>query len=209
VHRLTQLRAPAQRAAPAPVTGAHTLDVGLVLTHACNLACTYCYTGEKKRVRMPVDIATRALDFAFATATQSGARLQLSFFGGEPLLEHELLVALAEQARARSDALGCPLLMQMTTNGTLLTHDLVLRLGALGVHVALSLDGTRVQHEAVRPNAGGGSSYDATRRALQLLMDQRERWPFDVIAVVDPRTVDTLGAGVRELLDVTERGRSP
>lgn len=181
---------------------APTLDVGLVLTHACNLACTYCYTGEKKRVRMSLEVATRGLDFAFATASRSGTRLQLSFFGGEPLLEHELLVALAEQAQARSGALAVPLLMQMTTNGTLLTRELVERLGALGVHVALSLDGTRAQHEAVRPNIGGASSYDATMRALRLLLDERERWPFDVISVVDPTTVHALGDGVRELLDL-------
>lgn len=199
---LTQLRVPTGGLAPVPIVSAATLEVGLVLTHACNLACTYCYTGEKKRVRMSLDVATRALDFAFATAMGSGARLQLGFFGGEPLLEHELLVELAEHARARSAAVGCPLLMQVTTNGTLLTRDLVERLGSLGVHIALSLDGTRAQHEAVRPRIGGGSSYDATMRALRLLLDVRERWPFDVIAVVDPSTVHALGDGVRELLDL-------
>jgi hypothetical protein len=42
-----------------------TLDLGLVLTHACNLACVYCYTGEKKRVHMSREVAWRSLDAAF------------------------------------------------------------------------------------------------------------------------------------------------
>ena len=193
---LTQLRT--GREAHADARGG-ALDVGLVLTHACNLACTYCYTGEKKRVRMSEAIAMRAVELAIDEAARKGAKLQLSFFGGEPLLEHELVLALAEHARAYSRG---ALVMQLTTNGTLLTEALVERLGALGVHLAISIDGTRAQQEAVRPLAGGGSSYDTTRRGLELLLAQRERFPFDVIAVVDPATVHLLGEGVRELLDL-------
>lgn len=201
---LTQLGRPGRRAdgGVPKLEAGQPLDLGLVLTHACNLACSYCYTGEKKRVRMPLALAERAVELAFDAAVQVGGRLQLSFFGGEPLLEHDLLLALAELARARSRASGCPLLLQVTTNGTLLTAELVRRFGELGVHVALSLDGTRAQHEAGRPLAGGGSSYDATRRGLELLLAARERQPFDVVSVVTADTVDGLGEGVRELLDL-------
>ncbi len=192
---LTQLRA---RVGPEPTAA---LDVGLVLTHACNLACTYCYTGEKKRVRMPEDVAMRAVDFAFAQV-QPGGRLQLSFFGGEPLLEDELLVAVAERARERTAVLDRSLVMQVTTNGTLLRDELVDRLGELGVHIALSLDGTRAQQETARPRVGGGSSWEATIQALHRLLARRERWPFDVVSVVDPSTVHALGDGVRELVDL-------
>jgi uncharacterized protein len=197
VQTLTQLRT---KGPSAPPLVGGTIDVGLVLTHACNLACSYCYTGEKKRVRMPDDVAMRAVELAFASAHQAGAKLQLSFFGGEPLLEAKTVLAIAETARAQSDATGVPLVMQCTTNGTLLDASLVERLDALGVHLAISIDGTRAQQEAVRPLAGGGSSYDATRRGLALLI-ARDR-PFDVIAVVDPSTVHALGDGVRELLDL-------
>lgn len=176
------------------------LDVGLVLTHACNLACTYCYTGEKKRVRMPEAVAMRAVDLAIASARASRSKLQLTYFGGEPLLEAPLLLDVA--ARARSLADDVPLVMQMTTNGTLLDAALVERLGALGVHVAISIDGTKAQHEAARPLAGGGSSWETTRRGLDLLLAARERHGFDVVAVVDPGTVHLLGDGVRELLDL-------
>ena len=190
-------------AAQAPAVSAprpgERLELGLVLTHACNLACTYCYTGEKKRVRMTAGIAATALDFGFDAARRRGATLQIGFFGGEPLLEQGLLVAIAEQARARAAALDWPLQLQVTTNGTLLSAALVEELARLRVHVALSLDGTRAQHEAGRPLAGGGSSYDATLAGLRLLVDSSA--PFDVIAVVDPCNVAELAGGVEAMID--------
>lgn len=200
MERPISLRTRDSAQAAALVAPGSLLDVGLVLTHACNLACTYCYTGEKKRVRMPEAVAMRAVELAIATARASEAKLQLTFFGGEPLLEAELLLDLA--TRARSLTGGVPLVMQMTTNGTLLDVALVERLGALGVHVAISIDGTRAQHEAARPLAGGGSSWETTRRGLDLLLAVRDRFAFDVVAVVDPGTVHLLGDGVRELLDL-------
>lgn len=197
-----RLRAPQRtEATVAEAARGGLLEVGIVLTHACNLACVYCYTGEKKRVRMSEGVADAALAFAFDTALARGSSLQLGFFGGEPLLERALLLQLAAEARARADVLAVPLLLQVTTNGTLLTPELVEQLGALGVHVALSIDGTRAQHEAGRPLAGGGSSWEATRAGLDRLVAVRDRFPFDVIAVVDPCNVGELAEGVMELVD--------
>lgn len=177
------------------------LDLGLVLTHACNLACAYCYTGAKKRVRMTRETAEHALDLGLSLVTGPDAVIQLTFFGGEPLLEHELLVAMAEEARGRTARIGCRLLLQVTTNGMLLDAELAQRLFDLGVHVALSVDGTRAQHEAGRPRVGGGSSYDAAMKALDVLVASGR--PFDVVSVVDPCNVGQLAEGVREL---TSRG---
>lgn len=197
MERLVPLRAHARDpVAPAILPGG-LLDVGLVLTHACNLACVYCYTGEKKRVRMSEEMAERALAFAFDRAASTASRLQIELFGGEPLIERALVLHLARTARARAAASGVPLLLQMTTNGTLLTRELVAELAALGVHLALSIDGTRDGHEAGRPLAGGGSSYDAVRAGLELLLAADLR--FDVIAVVDPCNVAALADGVMEL----------
>jgi len=172
------------------------MEVALVLTHACNLACRYCYTGEKKRVRMSADVARRAVEAAFHRADD---RLQLTFFGGEPLLEAEHLLALAESARARAAHEGIDLVLQMTTNGTRLTGPLLERLNALNVRIALSIDGNRAAHEAARPFAGGASSYDAVDAALSRLLATGRH--FNVIAVVDPANVSHLAASVRELFD--------
>lgn len=173
------------------------MQLTLVLTHACNLRCTYCYTGEKKSVHMTPATAARALDLAFATAK---APIQVSFFGGEPLLAWDVLSATAKLARARSAASGVPVVLQVTTNGTLLTRARADRLRALGVYVTLSIDGVRPAQDATRPGADGRSSHDATRRALALLLAAKE--PFSTILVIDPATVRHLAAGVRELLDL-------
>lgn len=200
MERLTGLRTRGPARVATLAAPGSLLDVGLVLTHACNLACAYCYTGEKKRVRMLETVAMQATELAIATARAAQAKLQLTFFGGEPLLEAELLLEIA--ARARSIADGVPLVMQVTTNGTLLDAALVEQLGALGVHLAISIDGTRAQHEAARPLAGGGSSWETTRHGLALLLATRDRFSFDVVTVVDPGTVHMLGDGARELFDL-------
>lgn len=173
------------------------IKVWLVLTHACNLACTYCYTGDKKPVRMAPDVASRALSFAFDAARSSP--LQLGFFGGEPLVERDLLLSVAAEARARADAHHLPLTLQLTTNGTLLDEPLARSLAALDVRLALSLDGTREHNDQARLTRGGASSYDDVDRAFTLLRSLRI--PFDVISVVDPPAVHLLARSVRHLVD--------
>lgn len=170
-----------------------------MLTRACNLACGYCFAGEKKKSRLSGKDAERALDFAFERATSQGEPLEIAFFGGEPLLEWDAVVELAERARARAAEQTMPLALQLTTNGTLLDDAKVARLTELGVHVALSLDGTEEAHDRARPTAGGRGSFAQTSAALDRLLACGA--PFDVITVVDPVTVDDLASGVRQLLD--------
>jgi uncharacterized protein len=73
------------------------MDITLALTHDCNLACGYCYAGAKSRRSMSWDVASRALALAFSHAAKE---LQLGFFGGEPLLEWDLLCRAAEHAES-------------------------------------------------------------------------------------------------------------
>jgi uncharacterized protein len=176
-----------------PPSYSRAVIVGLVLTHACNLACGYCYTGEKKRVRMAPEVASRAVQRALDEA--GGEPLVIQFFGGEPLLEYDLVVRIATEARGRDADVA----FQVTTNGTLLDRERVAELGELGVHIALSLDGTAEAHDRGRPLAGGGPSHHLARRALDCLLASGR--PFDVISVLDPATIDLAADGVRELLD--------
>ncbi len=173
------------------------MEVALVVTHACNLACSYCYTGEKKRVRMERDVADRALDFAFRRSGDE--HLQIGFFGGEPMLEHDEVVRLGRAAVARAASEGRSLQLQMTTNGTLLSQQRLDELLDLRVHLALSVDGTATQHDAARSTKAGASSYAATFDALRRLVASGT--PFDVISVVTPDNVASLSEGVRHLLD--------
>ncbi len=167
------------------------MDVTLVLTHDCNLGCAYCYAGAKFQKRMSPETASRAIALAFA---DGAPRVQVSFFGGEPLLAWDELVRSATEARARAVARGVALVMSVTTNGTLLDDDRAATLDALGVYVALSIDGIREAHDTGRPRAGGGSSFDQVARGLDVLV--RRGTPFETISVVTPQNAHLVGESV-------------
>jgi uncharacterized protein len=172
------------------------MDVSLVLTHDCNLGCTYCSAGEKFRKRMSEGVMRCALDLAFA---DGAARVQLSFFGGEPLLEWALLVRATTEAEARARASGTRLCCSVTTNGTLLDEARAQWLIERGFFIGLSIDGVAEAHDATRRTRGGRSSFAEVVRALDLLV-ARGAW-LETISVVDPANVRWLGATVRWLAD--------
>jgi uncharacterized protein len=174
------------------------VDISLVLTHDCNLGCTYCYTGDKFKKRMPWEIAARALDLGFADAAE---KLQLSFFGGEPTLEWDMLVRATDEARARAERAGKELVLTVTTNGTTLTDERVRWLVERDFFIGLSIDGVRAAHDATRPTSGGKPSFDQVVRGLDLLL-AHDAW-LETISVVDPGNVRWLGESVRFL---AERG---
>ncbi len=184
------------------------MDLTLNLTHDCNLACRYCYAGAPRRAVMPWSIVTAALDLAFE-ATPAGSVLQLSFFGGEPLLEWVLLQRCVDEAETRAAASGARFLPTITTNATLLTADRARWLANHRVDVALSLDGNRAGHEATRPTRAGASSFDAALAGLRAMLPLQPG--LEVIDVVDPANVEHVADGIRFLLDegVQEIGLSP
>ncbi|WP_394835746.1 radical SAM protein [Pendulispora rubella] len=163
----------------------------LVLTHACNLACGYCYMGEHHRASMTPDVAERALALAF----RRGEPVTVSFFGGEPLLEWDLLVHCARRARQLGAEHDIAVRLQMTTNGVLLTKEKLAQLCELGVHMTLSIDGIRAAHEAGRPRMGGGSSFDAVVQAAHRIVESGQA--LQVAAVVTPENVEHLANSVR------------
>ena len=172
------------------------MDVSLVLTHDCNLGCAYCYTGAKFRKRMPREVATKGLDLAFARKSDE---VQLSYFGGEPTLELDLLIDIAKEARARAAAAGTKLVQTVTTNGTLLDEAKIAALYAEDIYIALSIDGTEAAHDGNRPQMGGGSSFAAVERCLRLLVAAGRS--FETISVITPSSARLLGESVRFLFD--------
>src|SRR4051812_25500765 len=175
------------------------MDVSLVLTHDCNLGCGYCYTGAKFRKRMPREIAEKGLDLAFAGARPGESKIALSYFGGEPTLELDLLLDIAREARARAERSGIKLVQTVTTNGTLLDEARIAALYEQGIYIALSIDGVREAHDRNRPQMGGGSSFDAVERCLHLLASAGRS--FETISVVTPESAPLLGESVEFLFD--------
>ncbi|MEZ6187453.1 MAG: radical SAM protein [Planctomycetota bacterium] len=168
----------------------------LVLTHQCDLACRYCYAGEKRAKTLPWTIGVQAIDRALAELEPEGT-LSLGLFGGEPLLAWPLGRALVDYARERAGAWGQRIALHVTTNGSRLDARVLDELLEREAQLALSVDGLPEVHDAWRPRRGGGPSSASALAALDLLVargvDAR------VITVVRPETVEHLAAGVRFL----------
>ena len=99
------------------------MNVALVLTQNCNLACKYCYAGKKIPIKMSEDVAKAAIDMAFATKKQTCRPdqnlVQVSFFGGEPLLAFEQMKLAVKYAKLQAKQAARPLRFAVTTNATL------------------------------------------------------------------------------------------
>jgi len=175
------------------------MELTLVLTHACNLGCPYCYMGKKFGRRMPEAIAEKALAWTF-DRLQPDDELQVGYFGGEPLLAYDLLQKyhLRAQEYARLKGLR-KLVGAMTTNATLLDETKMNWLVEHGVVAAVSLDGVKAAHDLNRPFVNGKSSFDAALRGLKIAL---ARAPLtEVLCVIDPQTVGMMAESAKFILD--------
>ena len=112
------------------------MNLTLHLTNRCNLACTYCFVALGE-LRMAADTATRAIDFAITKGSPTG----VLFYGGEPLLEREVIhqtVAHAEQIRKET---GHQFYYKITTNGILLDEDFLKFAESVNLTIGFSHDG--------------------------------------------------------------------
>lgn len=143
------------------------MRVTLVLTHQCNLACDYCYTGEKFNRTMPDKVAWEALRMAFREATPDDL-LSVSFFGGEPLLEFDRMVRYSRVAYRWARNKGIPLEFQVTTNATIMSPKILEFFRRYPYRVAFSVDGVGAAHDRHRPFVNGRSSSDLVWRNLEM-----------------------------------------
>jgi uncharacterized protein len=174
------------------------MELTLVLTHACNLGCPYCYMGEKFGRRMPREIGDKSLAWGFSQL-HAGEEIQLGYFGGEPLMAFDLLQYFHGQAQKLAAEKSVKLVGAMTTNATLLTEERMQWMAANGVVVAVSLDGIKEAHDATRPFVGGKSSHDAVLKGLKIALKHAPL--TEVICVIDPANVKHMFASTKFILE--------
>lgn len=133
----------------------------LSLTGDCNYACRYCYASEHPREMMSRETALRAVELA----ARSGERFIIQFTGGEPLLAFPLIQAVTELVEER----GLPAIMQIQTNGSLLTRETAAYLFKHKIGIGVSLDGRPPVNDRLRLRKDGGSASEATIAGLRLL----------------------------------------
>jgi uncharacterized protein len=169
---------------PDPYEGAyHPLAAGITkalclhLAHSCNLSCRYCFAGQGRfggaDQLMPAEIGRYAIDFLIK---RSGSRknLNVDFFGGEPLLNFQVLKELVAYGRQRGKEAGKELQFTVTTNALPLNSEISNYLNQEGISAVLSLDGRREVHDAMRPMPGGRGSYEQVQKRIRSFVDSRD-----------------------------------
>ena len=148
----------------------------LHVAHTCNLSCPYCFASQGKyhgqQALMRFDVGKRALDFLMEN---SGDRvnLEVDFFGGEPLMNWEVVKELVAYAREQEGPRGKKFRFTLTTNGMLIDDDVIDFANREMHNVVLSLDGRKEVHDRLRVDWAGRGSYDRIVPKFQKLVERR------------------------------------
>ena len=136
----------------------------LHIAHDCNLRCKYCFagTGEYHGARgmMSAETGKKAIDFVIAN---SGSRknIEIDYFGGEPLMNFNVVKEITEYAKAEGAKHGKNFRFTVTTNGLLLDEDKKKYINENMSNVVLSIDGRREVNDRMRPRVDGSGTYDS------------------------------------------------
>lgn len=146
-----------------------SLSAQITTSHACNLACTYCYEEEvmSGRVMSPATADASARFLAERVVENRPERVDLTFIGGEPLLHPRTIERVAAALKPVCDEHGARFGFQIITNGTLLTPELVERLVPLGLdQIQVTLDGDEDSHGRTRIDKKGRNTFMASWQNL-------------------------------------------
>ena len=153
------------------------LQIILVLNLDCNLSCKYCFEGkEKSGLYMSARVLDGAMDFIKKELENGTSELLLSLYGGEPLLDPELVKDALKRAEDICMKLGIGFRASMVTNGSLLDRNMAQKLSALGIQKArITLDGPPEIHNHFRPFKNGAKSFGIILRNLKESIDLIKR----------------------------------
>lgn len=155
----------------------------LHIAHDCNLACKYCFAGEGEyhgdRSLMSFEVGKKALDFLIAN---SGNRvnLEVDFFGGEPLMNFQVVKDLVAYGRSREQECNKRFRFTLTTNGLLLDDEVMEFANQEMANVVLSIDGRKEVHDYMRPTRNGKGSYDLVVEKFKKMAELRNQTNYYV-----------------------------
>ena len=165
----------------------------LHIAHDCNLACRYCFAEEGeyhgRRALMSYEVGKKALDFLIAN---SGNRrnLEVDFFGGEPLMNWDVVKRLVEYGRSQEEAHNKKFRFTITTNGVLLNDEIMDFCNKEMSNVVLSLDGRPEVNDYMRPFRNGKGSYDLIVPKFQKFAELRGDKDYYVRGTFTIRNLD-------------------
>ncbi|MBE5860172.1 MAG: thioether cross-link-forming SCIFF peptide maturase [Butyrivibrio sp.] len=155
----------------------------LNIAHDCNLRCKYCFADEGeyhgRRALMTEEVGKAALDFL---VKNSGSRknLEVDFFGGEPLLNWEVVKKLVEYGRSIEKEHNKNFRFTLTTNGTLLNDEILEFANKEMGNIVLSIDGRKEVNDKMRPLKGGQGTYDTIVPKFKKVAESRHQLRYFV-----------------------------
>ena len=148
----------------------------LHVAHVCNLNCSYCFASQGKyhgdRAIMSYEVGKQALDFLVANS-KGRRNLEVDFFGGEPLMNFDVVKRLVAYARSIEKAAGKNFRFTLTTNGVLIDDDVIDFANKECSNVVLSLDGRKEIHDKYRVDYAGNGSWEKIVPKFQKLVEAR------------------------------------
>ncbi len=158
------------------MTKAPVKSMCINISHDCNLRCEYCFAAKgdfgQGRCLMPLETAKKAIDFIIAN---SGTRrnLEVDFFGGEPLMNFDVVKQTVEYARSIEKKYNKHFRFTITTNGLLLDDDKIEYINREMNNAVLSLDGRKEVNDRLRVTPNGKGCYDVIVPKYQKLVEGR------------------------------------
>ncbi|WP_326974488.1 thioether cross-link-forming SCIFF peptide maturase [Caproicibacter sp. BJN0012] len=150
----------------------------LNIAHDCNLRCEYCFAAQGdfggERMLMPFEVAKSAIDFLIEKSV-GRHNLEVDFFGGEPLMNFDVVKQTVAYARGLEKAYDKNFRFTITTNGLLLSDDKIDFINREMSNCILSFDGRKSVHDRLRTRVDGSGCYDSVLPKFQKLVAKRSR----------------------------------
>lgn len=149
----------------------------LNVAHDCNLRCAYCFASQGDfngdRDLMPLEVGKKAFDF-LVTQSKNRHNLEVDFFGGEPLMNFQVVKNLVAYGRSLEKEYNKRFNFTMTTNAVLLNDENMRWIDDNMNNVVLSLDGRKAVNDHMRKTVSGGGSFDVIIENIKKMAALRE-----------------------------------
>ena len=189
----------------APIKSNEIKALCIHICHDCNFRCRYCFADEgayhSKRESMSLETAKAAVDFLIAN---SGKRkvLEMDFFGGEPLMNLDVLKQTVYYAKEQGAKAGKKFLFTTTTNALLLNDETIAFFNEEMENVVLSLDGRKEVHDAIRKSINGKGTFDLIIDKIKKFISLRGNKSYYVRGTFTAKNLDF----AKDVLFIADQG---
>lgn len=171
-------------------------SIVLNLNTGCNLSCTYCYKEDlvsaAKGDKMTLDTARKSIDLLIKES-KTRHRINVIFFGGEPLTRFDLIKEIVGYSLQRGREAGKVFDFSLTTNGTMLTESMIDYFNEQRFGISVSIDGPKAIHDKNRITVSGQGTYDVVRKKVDMLLGRYTARPVGARVTLTRGVTDVIG----------------